>query len=59
MEDKISNSEILDKIKIWIIENSIDNNTEAALLVGSWAEDRAKEKSDIDIVLIKKDQPFL
>jgi len=57
MEDKISNSKILERIKKWIMDNTVDNNTEAALLVGSWAEDRAKEKSDVDIVLIKNDQP--
>ena len=57
MEDKISNSEILVKIKTWIIANLVDDNTDAALLVGSWVEGRATEKSDIDIILIKNNQP--
>ncbi len=59
MEDKDSNSQILEKIKAWTLTNLVDNKTVAALLVGSWAEGRAKEKSDIDIILIKNNQPTL
>ncbi|MCE7742744.1 MAG: nucleotidyltransferase domain-containing protein, partial [Candidatus Heimdallarchaeota archaeon] len=59
MEDKSSNSQILEKIQSWVLGNLIDEKTDAALLVGSWAEGRAKEKSDIDIILIRHDQPTL
>ncbi|MHA1198021.1 MAG: hypothetical protein ACTSQF_01505 [Candidatus Heimdallarchaeaceae archaeon] len=59
MEDKSSNTQILDKIKAWVLENLVDELTDAALLVGSWAEGRAREKSDIDIILIKNNQPTL
>ncbi len=59
MEEKNSNSQILKKIKYWVLDNLIDEKTDAAILVGSWAEERAKEKSDIDIILIKNNQPTL
>ena len=47
------------KIKDWIVENHVDIDTVAALLVGSWAEEREKKNSDIDVILVKRNQPSL
>jgi len=57
MEDKRTNIEILGDVRDWTLENLIDSNTVALLLVGSWAEGRSKTLSDIDLILIKTNQP--
>ena len=60
MAEISKNSEFLEEIKDWFLENNVDESVKAVLMVGSWAENRAKELSDIDLVVIKEDQtPFI
>ena len=60
MAEISNNSVFLEEIKNWFLENHIDATVKAVLLIGSWAENRAKELSDVDILVIKEDQtPFI
>ncbi|NPD88817.1 MAG: hypothetical protein HGN29_08825 [Asgard group archaeon] len=60
MEEKSVESEILTKLKNLVLEDLLDENTLAVLLVGSWADGTAKEFSDIDLVVIRTNQtPFI
>ena len=60
MEKDLSDSQILEQIKKWSLENLLDESTLSILLVGSWAEGIQTEISDIDIVVIKESQsPFI
>ncbi|OLS30146.1 MAG: hypothetical protein HeimAB125_20280 [Candidatus Heimdallarchaeota archaeon AB_125] len=60
MAEISNNSVFLEGIKNWFLENHIDATVKAVLLIGSWAENRAKELSDVDILVIKEDQtPFI
>ena len=60
MEEKSRVSEILDELKNRVIQDLLDEETLAVLLVGSWANGTAKEFSDIDLVVIRSDQtPFI
>ena len=53
-------SEFLEGVKNWFLENHMEETIKTVLLIGSWAEDRAKELSDIDIMVVKEDQtPFI
>ena len=60
MEEKPADPEILDELKKIVIEDLLDEETLAVLLVGSWANGTAKEFSDIDLVVIRSNQtPFI
>lgn len=51
---------ILEELKNRVLEDLLDEETLAVLLVGSWADGTAKEFSDIDLVVIRSEQtPFI
>ncbi len=53
-------SEFLEDVKNWFLQNHIEDTVRAVLLIGSWAEDRAKKLSDVDVLIVKEDQtPFI
>ncbi len=56
MDEKSEVSEILSKLKDCVLEDILDDDTLSILLVGSWADGTAKELSDIDLVVIKREQ---
>jgi hypothetical protein len=60
MAEDPSNSKFLDAVRDWFLENHMEETIKAVLLIGSWAEERAKALSDVDILVIKEDQtPFI
>ena len=60
MQEKSDNSKMLDELRNRVIEDLLDEETLAVLLVGSWAEGTAKELSDIDLVVFRANQiPFI
>jgi predicted nucleotidyltransferase len=60
MQEKSENSKMLEELRNRVIEDLLDEETLAVLLVGSWADGTAKELSDIDLVVIKTNQtPFI
>ena len=60
MQEKSDNSKMLDELRKRVIEDLLDEETLAVLLVGSWADGTAKELSDIDLVVFRTNQiPFI
>jgi len=60
MTEKSVIPDILEELKNRVIEDLLDEETLAVLLVGSWADGTAKEFSDIDLVVIRSEQtPFI
>lgn len=49
---------ILDNAKEWALNNVIDDDTLAVLLVGSWARGQGTDVNDIDVIVIKQYQLF-
>lgn len=47
---------VLEKAKAWAIENLVDDETIALLLVGAWARGEGTDINDIDVVQIKQFQ---
>lgn len=60
MQEKPDNLKMLDELRNRVIEDLLDKETLAVLLVGSWADGTAKEFSDIDLVVFRSEQtPFI
>jgi len=60
MQEKSDKSKMLDELRNRVIEDLLDEETLAVLLVGSWVDGTAKEFSDIDLVVFKSEQtPFI
>ncbi len=47
---------VLEKAKQWALENLIDEETDAILLVGAWARGEGTDVNDIDLVILKRYQ---
>ena len=60
MQEKSDNTKMLEELRNRVIEDLLDEETLAVLLVGSWANGTAKEFSDIDLIVFRSDQtPFI
>jgi len=60
MQEKSDNFKMLEELRNRVIEDLLDEETLAVLLVGSWADGTAKEFSDIDLVVFRTNQtPFI